>query len=82
MAKYLDHHGAVNLPPDVAKQLVADAKARKKDQFGVVHLNAFLGKSDAWCLSEAPSADVVHKAHEAMGIRLDKGQIYEVNILV
>jgi len=82
MPKYLDHHAAVNLPPAVAQQVVAAIKAKTKDKHGVVHLNAFMGKSDAWCLSEAPNADAVCKAHEEVGLKLDKGNVVEVQSMV
>ncbi|MBI4329194.1 MAG: DUF4242 domain-containing protein [Chloroflexi bacterium] len=82
MPVYLDHHAAVQLPPAVVQQLVSEIKAKKKAQDGTVPLNVLAGKNDTFCLTEAPNADVVHKHHEALGIKLDKGQIYEVQTLV
>ena len=82
MPKFLDHHAAVALPAQMMQQAVADIKAGKKNTFGIVPLNGIAGKSDAWCLLEAPNADVVHKYHEAMGIKLEKGQVYEVQTFV
>ncbi|MBI4233516.1 MAG: DUF4242 domain-containing protein [Chloroflexi bacterium] len=82
MPKYLDHHKAVQLPPQVAQQLVADIKAGKAAPDGVKPINAFMSKGEMWCLAEAPNADTVHKHHEALGIKVGKGDIVEVQTLV
>lgn len=82
MPKYLDHHRPVDLPPTEVDQLVSDVKARRRAPDGTVLLNTFLAKNEGWCLIEAPSAESVHKHHEAIGIKLEKGQVVEVMTLV
>ena len=83
MPKYLDHHKAVQLPPQVAEQIVAQIKSGKADANGIRPINDFMGTNgEAWCLVEAPNADVVHQIHESLGIKLDKGDIVEVTTLV
>ncbi|MBI4199933.1 MAG: hypothetical protein HY535_05635 [Chloroflexi bacterium] len=82
MPKFLDHHKAIQLPPNVLQQAVADIKSGKVNQLGIKALNAFSGKSDAWCLLEAPNADAVCKYHEGMGLKLPKGDVVEVQTLV
>lgn len=83
MPKYLDHHKAVQLPPGVAEQMAAAARAGKTDENGVRPINSFYSKGgEAWCLVEAPNADVVHKIHEGLGITLAPGDVIEVDTLV
>jgi Protein of unknown function (DUF4242) len=46
-------------------------------------LNVFLGKDGtAFCLSEAPDADAVIKAHESFGFSLDRKDVVEVESVV
>jgi len=83
MPKYIDHHKAPNLPPEAVQKMVADVKAGKVDQFGVKGLNAFISKTDAWCLTEAANAEAVHKTHEVnYGLKLGPGDVQEVMSLV
>ena len=84
MPKYLDHHKAVQLPPQVAQMVLAQIKAGKADPAtGIKPLNGFTGTNgEGWCLMEAPNADVVCKMHEGLGIKLDKGNVVEVTTYV
>ena len=83
MPKFLDHHKAVDLPPAMVQQLVSQIKSGKADANGIRPINDFIGKNgEGWCFVEAPNADVVHKLHESMGIKLAKGDIVEVTTLV
>jgi hypothetical protein len=84
MPIYLDHHKPPEgITPEALQQMAADTKAGKVDQFGVKGLNAFIGKEVVWCLTEAPSADVVHKSHEAgYGLKMSEGDVVEVQTLV
>ncbi len=83
MPKYLDHHKKMpNLPPEVVKQLQEAIKSGKPNQLGVKPLNAFIGKDgQGWCYSEAPNADAVCKTHEAIGVKLPKGDVVEVTTM-
>ncbi len=84
MPIYLDHHKPPEgISPDALERMAADAKAGKVDQFGVKGLNAFMSKDVVWCLTEAPSADVVHRSHEAAyGLKMSEGDVVEVQKLV
>ena len=83
MPKYLDHHKAVELPPAVAQQILAQIKSGKADENGIRPINDFIGKNgEGWCLTEAPNAEVVHKLHEGLGIKMSPGDVVEVETLV
>ncbi|MBI2166128.1 MAG: hypothetical protein HYU29_06985 [Chloroflexi bacterium] len=82
MAKYLDHHKVVQMPPQAAQKMIGDIKAGRADSSGVKPLNAFIAKNEMWCLAEAPNVDTICKAHEAYGLKLGKGDVMEVNTLV
>ncbi|MBI2935647.1 MAG: hypothetical protein HYY31_02390 [Chloroflexi bacterium] len=82
MPRYLDHHKAVNLSPDMTKQVVADMKAGKVTN-GIKPLNGFIAKNEAWCLIEAPNAQAVHNLHKVVyGLDLGPGDVVEVQSLV
>lgn len=84
MPKYLDHHAAVQLPPQVVQQMVDQIKSGRPDENGIRPINDFIATdgSQAWCLTEAPNPGVVHKVHEALGLKLGPGDVIEVMTLV
>ena len=78
MPKFLDYHAkAPELPPEMVQAAIADINAGKADEFGVKPLNAFFSPStgEAYCYTEAPSAEAVCKAHEAKGMALGLGDV-------
>lgn len=82
---YLDHHKAMQIPPETLRQAVEKMKAGMRDpQTGMRAINGFNSKDgkEAWCLIEAPNADVVHKYHEGMGLKLNKGDVTEVQTML
>lgn len=83
MPKYLDYHAQLPpMPPAAIEQIKAAIKAGKPNEWGVTPLNDFISTTgQGWCLTEGPNADAVCKTHEAMGIKLDKGEVYEVMTL-
>lgn len=84
MPKFLDYHAKMpKMPPEAMKAAQADIKVGKADKFGVKPINGFVSKDGAgWCLTEAPNADAVCRSHEAKGMKLGKGEVYEVSSLV
>lgn len=84
MPKYLDYHAkAPKFPPEVIQQVAKSMKAGEVDKFGVKGLNAFItDKGEAYCLSEAPSADAVCQSHALKGLDLTKGDVREVSSFV
>ncbi len=90
MARFLDHHPRMaSLPPDAAEQgrkmteqIRKVIQSRKPDQFGVTTQNVYMaGSGEAWCATDAPTAEAVIKSHEALGVRLNRSDITEVTPL-
>jgi hypothetical protein len=84
VAKFIDHHATMpKLAPEMAEGIAERLRAGESDEFGVKGLNVFLGKDGtAYCLSDAPDAEAVVKAHEAAGFRISKDDVVEVEALV
>jgi hypothetical protein len=83
MPKYIDHHEMADVAPELAEGIAARIQAGEADEHGVTGLNVFLGKDGtAFCLSEAPDADAVVKAHAAYGFSLTPADVVEVESVV
>ena len=83
MPKFIDHHEMSDVAPEMAAAIGERIKAGEADEHGVQGLNVFLGKDGtAFCLSEAPDAEAVVKAHQAYGFSLDSGDVVEVDSVV
>jgi hypothetical protein len=83
MPTFIDHHEMRDVAPEVAEGIAARIEAGEEDEHGVKGLNVFLGKDGtAFCLSEAPDADAVVKAHEAVGFELSRSDVVEVESVV
>ena len=82
MAKFLDNHATVPMPPEMAQAAIEELKTGKVDEFGVIGINAFVGERETWCLTEAPDAEAVCKHHEAIGVMLGTGEVTEIMTLV
>jgi hypothetical protein len=83
MPKFIDHHEMRDVAPELAEGIAERIRAGQSDEHGVKGLNVFLGKDGtAFCLSEAPDADAVFKAHEAVGFPLSRSDVVEVESVV
>ena len=83
MPKFIDHHEMGDVAPEMAAGIAERIQAGEEDEHGVKGLNVFLGKDGtAFCLSEAPDADSVVKAHEAVGFALSRSDVVEVQAVV
>jgi Nickel responsive protein SCO4226-like len=83
MPKFIDHHEMRDVAPEMAAGIAERIKAGDPDEHGVKGLNVFIGKDGtAFCLSEAPDADAVIKAHESYGFSLDRSDVVEVESVV
>jgi hypothetical protein len=83
MPKFIDHHEMSGVTPEMSEGIGQRIKAGEPDENGVTGLNVFLGKDGtAYCLSEAPDADAVIKAHEAFGFSLERSDVVEVQSVV
>ncbi|MBI3455682.1 MAG: DUF4242 domain-containing protein [Candidatus Rokubacteria bacterium] len=78
-----DHPSMPPLPAEVAQEMTIRIKAGKADEFGVRPLNVLVTTSgQGYCLTEAPDADAVVKAHQAKGFPLSHRDVAEVTSLV
>jgi hypothetical protein len=83
MPKFIDHHEMRDVAPEMAAGIAERINAGQADEHGVKGLNVYLGKDGtAFCLSEAPNADAVIKAHESFGFSLDRKDVVEVESVV
>jgi Protein of unknown function (DUF4242) len=81
--KFIDHHEMSDVAPEMAAAIGERIKAGEADEHGVKGLNVYLGKDGtAFCLSEAPDAEAVVKAHEAYGFSLASADVVEVQSVV
>jgi Protein of unknown function (DUF4242) len=81
--KFIDHHEMRDVAPEMAEGIAKRIKAGQPDEHGVTGLNVFLGKDGtAYCLSDAPDADAVVKAHAAAGFTLNRSDVVEVESVV
>jgi hypothetical protein len=81
--KFIDHHEMSEVAPEMAAAIGERIKAGEADEHGVKGLNVYLGKDGtAFCLSEAPDAEAVVKAHEAYGFSLASADVVEVQSVV
>ena len=83
MPTFIDHHEMSDVAPEMAAAIGERIKAGEADENGFKGLNIFLGKDGtAFCLSEAPDAAAVVKAHQAYGFSLDSADVVEVQSVV
>jgi hypothetical protein len=83
MPTFIDHHEMSDVAPEMAAAIGDRIKAGEVDEHGVKGLNVFLGKDgSAFCLSEAPDAESVVKAHQAYGFLLGSSDVVEVQSVV
>ena len=78
MPLFLDQHEG-GLPAEMVSQKVNSGEA---DQFGAKAVNVIWSDNETFCLSDAPNAEAVHKAHEAIGVTLGEGTVREVQKIV
>lgn len=84
MPKFLDHHPTMPaVTPAAAQEMAGRIREGKPDEHGVTGLNVFMcANGEGYCLSEAPDADAVVKAHEALGFPLRREDVVEVQTIV
>ena len=84
MPKFIDYHAKMpEMPPEAISQMQDNIMDGKADRFGSVPFNIFMGANgDAYCLSEAPSAEAVCQSHAAVGVEISPSDVHEVSSLV
>jgi hypothetical protein len=82
MARFIDRHPTnPNLPPEVLTIIRQRLQSDAPDEFGDQGINVFIGVNETYCYTEAPDAEAVRKAHEAIGVFLEPDDIAEVLVL-
>ena len=82
MARYIDRHPTnPNLPPEILTIIRGRLERVEPDEYGDRGINVFIGEDETYCYTEAPSAEAVRKAHEAIGVFLEPEDITEVQVL-
>jgi hypothetical protein len=84
MPKFLDHHPTMPaLSLEMQAGMADRIKAGRRDEHGATGLNVILtADGEGYCLSDAPNAEAVVKAHEAAGFPLRREDVVEVRILI
>jgi len=82
MPTYLDHHAMGEMSPEMKEGMAERIRSGQADENGARAINVYVGDGEAYCLSEAPSADAVVKAHEAAGVTISRGDVVEVTPIV
>ena len=77
----LDQHEG-GLAPEMVGPIKQKIQAGESDEFGATALNVYWSDGETFCLSDAPNAEAVHKAHQAIGVTLGEGKIRQVNSAV
>jgi hypothetical protein len=81
MPTFLDHHGMPELSLEMKEAMAGRIRAGKSDENGARALNVYLADGEAYCLSDAPSAEAVVEAHEAAGVPVRREDVVEVTAL-
>jgi hypothetical protein len=83
MPQFIDHHEMSDVAPELTEGIAQKIKAGQPDENGVTGLNVYLAKDGtAYCVSDAPDAEAVMKAHEAVGFSLSRSDVVEVRSVV
>jgi hypothetical protein len=81
MPLFLDQHDG-GLPPEMVPAIKQKVDGGQIDEFGARAVNVMWSDSETFCVSEAPNAEAVHKAHEAIGVTLGAGKVREIQSVV
>ena len=78
MPTFLDHHAMPELSPEMKEGLAERIRSGQADENGAKAVNVYLADGEAYCLSDAPSAEAVVEAHEAAGVAIRREDVVEV----
>jgi hypothetical protein len=81
MPTFLDHHGMPELSPEMKEAMAGRIRSGQTDDNGARALNVYLADGEAYCLSDAPSAEAVVEAHETAGVPIRREDVVEVTAL-
>lgn len=78
MPTFLDHHAMPEVSPEMKEAMAGRIRGGEVDENGAKAVNVYLADGEAYCLSDAPSAEAVVKAHEAAGVPIRREDVVEV----
>lgn len=79
MPRFIDHHPQAQVPPAGQLEQMRARIGSGPDDLGVTALNVhWTAGGQAFCLSEGPDAESVVRSHEAVGVPLQRGRVYEI----
>lgn len=81
MPTFLDHHAMPELSAEIKEAMAERIRSGRADENGARAVNVYMADGEAYCLSEAPEAEAVVKAHEAAGVAVRREDVVEVTAL-
>lgn len=78
MPTFLDHHAMPELPAEMKDAMAGRIRSGQADENGARAVNVYMADGEAYCLSDAPNAEAVVKAHEAAGVAIRRQDVVEV----
>jgi hypothetical protein len=78
MPTFLDHHAMPEPSPEMKEAMAERIRTGRADENGARAVNVYMADGEAYCLSEAPNAEAVVKAHEAAGVAIRREDVVEV----
>jgi Protein of unknown function (DUF4242) len=82
MPTFLDHHAMPEMTPEMREAMAERIRGGQPDENGAKAVNVYVADGEAYCLSEAPDAEAVVKAHEAAGVAVRREDVVEVTPIV
>lgn len=80
MARFMDFHEDLKLPPEAIAQIAEDARDEKADQFGVRQIELYHNaQGQVYCLLEGPDEEAIRAHHAALGVPC--GGVHQVSTL-
>jgi hypothetical protein len=78
MARFMDFHEDLKLPPEAIEQIAEDTRNEKADQFGVRQIELYHNaEGQVYCLLEGPDEEAIRAHHAALGVPC--GEVHQVN---
>ena len=82
MPRFVDYHAKMpEVTPEMAQMMQERIRSRKADEFGAVAVEIYMGKGEAFCVTDAPNAQAVVKSHTSKGFPLDFKEVHQVSSL-
>jgi Protein of unknown function (DUF4242) len=81
MARFMDYHDDLKLPPEAIEQIAQATRDGATDAFGVRQVELFHNPDGkVYCLLEGPDEEAIRQHHAALGVPC--GDVHEVSSLL